>query len=263
MTAPSRSGATIARLLVLVAAAIAVILVPFLAVGAQVDSWAAGEIDESPAFWAGLVVFALLAGDVLLPVPSSLVAIAAGSALGALLGTLVVATAMTVGCALGFVLAGRLGSPFCLHVIGPAQFARTEDLIARFGVPVLVVCRPVPVLAEASVLVAGAARLPLREGLFATGPANVGIAAVYASLGSLATGPLSVLVVFAGACILPAGAWLLTRRLRSAGRPRGRQGRRSVSPPRSGPPSVSPVDGAATVLSSTSPGLGARRLPRQ
>jgi len=248
---------------VLTAVPLAIILLPFVAVGGQVDAWVSDEMSDSSALWTGLVVFALLAGDILFPVPSSLVATAAGGALGAVFGTVVVATAMTVGCAVGFMLAGRLGSRCRRHVLDPVEYARIEDWFARFGVAVLVICRPLPVLAEASVLVAGAARIPLRTALLATGLANVGIAAMYATLGSLARGWLSFLLIFAGACILPAGAGLFTRRLRSAGGRHGPQGRRSVESLGPRTPRDAAGDGGGGVLSTTLPGPGARRVPRQ
>ena len=72
--------------------------------------------------------------------------------------------------------------------------------------------RPIPVLAEASVLGAGLSRLPFRRFALLTTLANLGIAAVYSAAGAFAAGTGSLLLAFAGALLLPATVMLLTRR---------------------------------------------------
>jgi len=62
------------------------------------------------------------------------------------------------GALAGYAL-GRSGTPAVRRFVGQAELARAERLVQRFGSAVLVVCRGVPVLAEASVVVAGTARV--------------------------------------------------------------------------------------------------------
>ena len=62
---------------------IALVLVPFFLFEDQFNAFAARMTTESTAAWlAGASIFALLALDVVLPVPSSIVSTAAGVLLG-------------------------------------------------------------------------------------------------------------------------------------------------------------------------------------
>ena len=106
-------------------------------------------------------------------------------------------------------------------MLGAEECERLRGVLSRYGSYVLVMCRPVPVLAEASVLVAGATGLPLRTAMAATSLSNLGVAGAYAALGALSHDPVSFLVVFAATCILPALAWTvaqIVRRVRAVDR---------------------------------------------
>ncbi len=75
---------------------------------------------------------------------------------------------------------------------------------SRPGTAALVATRPVPILSEAAVVLAGAARAPLARTAAACGLANVGLAAVYAGLGSAAHGAFALPLGLAGALGVPA-----------------------------------------------------------
>lgn len=60
-----------------------------------------------------LFAFAALVGDVVLPVPSSIVATLAGSVLGFAVGTTVCWAGLTVGCLVGHTIGRVLGAPGC------------------------------------------------------------------------------------------------------------------------------------------------------
>jgi hypothetical protein len=74
--------------------------------------------------------------------------------------------------------------------------------------------RPVPVLAEASALIAGVARVPFMRYLTVTVLANAGISTVYSAVGANALRTDSFLLAFAGAVALPGCAMLMRRILR-------------------------------------------------
>ena len=76
-------------------------------------------------------------------------------------------------------------------------------LFERHGFASLALCRAVPVMAEASVLLAGAAQMPLRKTLIACAPANAGIALVYAGIGAYALQLDAFLLAFAAAVVVP------------------------------------------------------------
>ena len=90
---------------------LAVILVPFALFGGAIAEWTGDFLRSSPAkLEAALVIVILLAMDVLLPVPSSLVGTASGYLLGFLPGAVISLLGMTGGCLAGYWLGAGCGS---------------------------------------------------------------------------------------------------------------------------------------------------------
>jgi uncharacterized membrane protein YdjX (TVP38/TMEM64 family) len=175
------------RQMVLVGAVLLIPIVPFLVWGDQLDAWFQRWTDQSrsrPAVAA--VVSGLLAVDLLLPVPSSVVSTFAGSQLGTCTGTVAVWLGMTVGAVLGFAMASWLGAAWATRLSRPEDLRRLELAAARYGPALLVLARAVPVLAEASVLLMGVHRLAWRRFLPAVAAANLGIALAYCAFGAIA-----------------------------------------------------------------------------
>jgi uncharacterized membrane protein YdjX (TVP38/TMEM64 family) len=207
----------------LVGGVLALVLVPFALFGARVEAWAAGFFRPGAAStgWAALVIAGLLAGDVVLPVPSSLVGTAAGYLLGFAAGTAVAWAGMTAGCLLGYALGARAGRPAAGRLVGAEELVRLEALRARFGDWALVITRPVPVLAEAAVVFAGVGKMPPGRFLALTAFSNLGISAAYAAVGAFSASANSFLLAFAGAILLPLVAMAVLGRGRiGAVRPR-------------------------------------------
>ena len=206
---PSPSGGNLLKPLLLVALALAVPVVPFLLLGEGFEEQMRGWVDESasrPALAA--MVAGVLAADILLPVPSSVVSTIAGRALGFWTATAASWLGMTVGCTLAFGLVRRFGRPLAVRLAGEEALERTDRLAARHGTLVLALTRPVPVLAEASVVLFGATRLAWRPFLAVVGLANLAIAAAYAALGEHAALPWAL----AASVAIPAAAALAARR---------------------------------------------------
>ena len=176
------------RLLVLIVILLLVPVLPFLIFGRAFE----GRMTEwvtrggSTAQTAGLIV-GLLATDVLLPVPSSLVS--------------------TWRCAFGLDWRdGRIvgrdesggrarfragaygGRPVAERLAGPEELQRIEQLSRRYGPSVLVVTRALPVFAEASVLLVGIEGLAWRRFLPPVLLSNLGIALAYSAFGDFAAG---------------------------------------------------------------------------
>ncbi len=195
--------------LLLIAAALAVPIVPFLILGDGLESRVEGWLGETlrPGQIAALVV-ALLAVDIFLPIPSSVVSTLAGNALGFWPATGASWLGMMLGSAAAFALARAFGRPLAARLSGEAELARMDRLADRFGPLVLVLARPVPVLAEASVLLFGTTRLAWRRFLLPVGATNLGIAASYAALGQRVELP----VALAASIAIPVLAALLARR---------------------------------------------------
>lgn len=199
---------------VLGALLMAAILVPFFLWQDRIDAATEAFLREPHARWviAG-VLGGLLAADIVLPVPSSIVNTAAGSLLGFWGGAGAAWAGLMVSTGVGYFL-GKGASATALHRLVGSRASRGEAVLGGDGAWTLVVCRAVPVLAEASVILAGFRRMPLRRFLVTCALSNLGIAAAYSAIGAYAVGLGSFLFAFAGAIGVPALGMLLTRSLR-------------------------------------------------
>ncbi len=196
-------------------AAAAFILIPFFLLEDRVVAAAlsAMEAARGHPLLAGGMIVALLAGDIVLPVPSSLVSTLAGAALGFWGGVLVIWLGMSAGCLLGYGLGRRAGRGVMIRIVGEHELERARTLLAGSGGVALVLTRAVPVLAETMVLGAGAAKMPLAPFLILTGAANLAVALAYAAIGALALSTGSFFLFFFGLAALPGIGWLLWTRL--------------------------------------------------
>jgi uncharacterized membrane protein YdjX (TVP38/TMEM64 family) len=199
--------------LILIGALLALVLVPFFLFEDLFNSVSATMMQSAASRpLLALIVAALLALDVLLPIPSSIVSTGAGTLLGFPWGTAASAVGMTAGCLVGYAIGQRLGRVGATRVVGAAELARAEATVASFKDVALLACRPVPVLAEASVVAAGTLRVPFARFLVVVTAANIAISAWYASLGSKATDRTTFVLAFLVAACLP-GVGMLVHRL--------------------------------------------------
>ncbi len=201
---------------------VAMILLPFLLLEAQVAEYAGGLFGGARGQGGALLalaILALFAGDAVLPVPSSLVSVAAVALFG-WAGGLLIWIGMTIGCGLGYWLGSRAGRPLAKRFLGPDEVARARRIAEDLGPATLVLTRAVPVLAEAATVSAGLAGMPFGRFALATGLANAGIALVYVAWGAAAAGSADAfLMLFAAAAAVPAAGWIALRlftRLRTA-----------------------------------------------
>lgn len=182
---------------------IALILLPFLLFEAQFDALAIRITSSgtSRSLAAG-GIFALLALDVFLPVPSSIVSTAAGVLFGVARGALIVWSGMMAGCLLAYVV-GLRAAGAARWIAGSENLARSEALMRKYGESAIVLCRPVPVLAEATVIFAGIVRAPFARFAALTAVSNLGIALGYSAFGAFSMRMNSFVVAFLGALLLP------------------------------------------------------------
>jgi uncharacterized membrane protein YdjX (TVP38/TMEM64 family) len=159
----------------------------------QVREWQTHP--PAPRTLAAMVV-AILALDVVLPVPSGPISTLAGSHLGVALGTTASAMGMTLGAVIAFAVARRFGNapnekntPVSRDAVAersPSAAPAAEQVARRHGPWMLVLTRPLPIIAEAAVLVAGSLHMPWRTFLPAIVVSNVAISVTYAALGQQA-----------------------------------------------------------------------------
>jgi uncharacterized membrane protein YdjX (TVP38/TMEM64 family) len=181
------------------------ILLPFFLFGERLEQATRAFLEARPADWQlALFLGGLLAGDVVLPIPSSLVSTSAGGMLGFWRGMAVSWSGMMLGCWLGYLLGARAEAAALRRLTGAAEVARLERAAALHGHWFLLACRAVPVLAEASVVFAGASHMPFRWFLTVTALSNLGTSAAYAAVGAWAAQAGSFLLLLTGVVLLPA-----------------------------------------------------------
>jgi len=200
------------RWAVLIGVMFALIIIPFLIFETQFEALGAWLAEGHASGWLSATTIAgLLALDVFLPVPSSIVSTGAGVLLGFWRGAAVIWLGMTIGCAIGYAF-GAKAAGAARRLVGEDGVTRANQIMDRHGNWALVVCRPIPVLAESSIVFAGLVRSPLRPFVWMTTLSNLGIALAYAAVGAFSMETQSFLLTFAAAIALPGIAMLAGER---------------------------------------------------
>jgi uncharacterized membrane protein YdjX (TVP38/TMEM64 family) len=213
---------------------LAAILIPFFLFGEELEDAARRFLETHPPGWqVVLMLGGLLASDIVLPVPSSLVSTAAGALLGFWRGTATSFAGMMVASELGYQLGARAGEAALSRMAGRSEVARLARLAERHGPWFLLAFRSVPVLAEASIVFAGASRMSRRGFFTAIVLGNLGVSATYAAVGASAAWAGSFLMLFAGMVLLP-GLALWIARPGARRRYPGQDGARDPSGPSAG-----------------------------
>jgi uncharacterized membrane protein YdjX (TVP38/TMEM64 family) len=150
---------------------------------------------------AGVVGVGLLAVDVVLPVPSSLVMVAHGAVFGFWGGAALSLAGGTAATAIGFGV-GRRSTGLVQHRTTPAQRARADDLLRTWGWAAVALTRPVPVLAETVAILAGTSSMRWPTVVVAGAAGHLVPAAAYAWAGTMAGGLVDGALVFAGVLVL-------------------------------------------------------------
>jgi uncharacterized membrane protein YdjX (TVP38/TMEM64 family) len=153
----------------------------------------------------------LLAGDVVLPVPSSMVMIANGAMFGTMTGTLVSLAGGVLAAYTGWIL-GRWGSRWMTRFAGESSMTRAKQFMDRWGFLAILLSRPIPVLAETIAIMAGSLRMsPLRVGIYSA----AGLLApclVYAYAGSRASNAPTAWQTMVWVVGVAGLVWLVTRK---------------------------------------------------
>ncbi len=186
------------RTAVIIGVAMLVPIVPFVIIGELPgDRWLSAVGDDAVAF--GAASAALLAGDVLLPVPSSVVITLLGARLDLVPGWLLAWAGLSVGNAIGYAV-GR---------VWPARLAPGIAEAPTFVA--LVLSRPVPVVAEAFAIAAGALRADVRIALLGCVLGNAGYTLALASIGAAILPESATAVSIAAAVVVPVVGWMIWR----------------------------------------------------
>ena len=185
---------------------------------AEGRGWTAGDwyeghfselVQRRGTWWAAVGLSALLAGDLVLPVPSSVLMTLAGALFGTWAGALISFSGAMIGALSGFYLCRRLGRKVFERMIGPQEAARVERVMEQYGVWAILLSRSVPMMTEAVSCLAGLSRLPGTTFILLAAAGTAPLCLAYAWAGSRTGSGVQSWGVFL-AFVLPAlgFAWL-------------------------------------------------------
>ncbi len=167
-------------------------------------------------WWIGGAVVGLLAIDLLLAVPASVVMVIGGNVLGWWWGGVAGAIGSMLVVVLGYALCYFGGKPMYRRMVSPDEQAKVRRWFEDYGLLAIVVARGLPIVPEVIVCLGGLTRLPPGRfvGMFALATIPYAflhsLAGQYSSIAS----PWPALLVIVG---LPAGAWTAWRVMRRRG----------------------------------------------
>jgi uncharacterized membrane protein YdjX (TVP38/TMEM64 family) len=167
---------------------------------------------SDPGVSGAILIVGLLALDVFVPVPSSLVMILSGAAFGVAAGAALALVGSIAGEWLGFELVRRYGRRVSGKMMNEAELDRFQRFFAAHGVAAVIVTRPLPIVMETMSIVAGLSGMSRAAFLAASLVGTAPIVLVYAYAGAFSrqTGnivPAAVILV-AGT----AAGWMWFRR---------------------------------------------------
>ena len=150
------------------------------------------QVDSLIESWMGragpgsaVIMISLLAADLFLPIPSSLIMVLSGAAFGVLWGSLFSLVGSIGGEWLGFELVRRYGRRASSKMVGDDELERLSRVFARHGAAVVVVTRALPVVMETMSVVAGLSKMKRTTFLIASLLGTAPIVVVYAYAGAI------------------------------------------------------------------------------
>jgi uncharacterized membrane protein YdjX (TVP38/TMEM64 family) len=147
--------------------------------------------------WAWAVGITLIWGDLVLPIPQTVVISALGITYGALLGGLLGSLGLITGGLLGYGVMLTSARRFAQRFVRPRSLHKMESLFERGGTWAIVLTRSLPYsVPEAAVFLAGVARMPIRKFATALTIGSVPTAFAFAAIGAgWADQPVAALAV--------------------------------------------------------------------
>jgi uncharacterized membrane protein YdjX (TVP38/TMEM64 family) len=179
--------------------------------GLSLEPWARAWLAD--AGWPGVaVVVGLLAVDVFIPVPSSVVMVLSGAAFGIWKGALLAFIGSIGGEWLGFELTRRYGSSWFKRFISDEDERRRLDaILVTHGAAAVVVTRALPVVMETMSIVAGLSRMSRRTFLIASAIGTAPIVIVYAYAGAMSRETGSIVPAIVMLFAVSAAGWVWYR----------------------------------------------------
>ena len=175
---------TLTLTLVVAAAVIASKLLIEDVLGIPLEAGARAWI-ENPGTSGAVAVVSLLALDVFLPVPSSVIMVLSGALFGVVPGALLALVGSVSGEWFGFELVRRYGQRMATALIGEHEADRFYGFFERHGIMAIIVTRPLPIVMETFSVIAGLSHMSRGASLAASLAGTAPIVFVYAYAGAV------------------------------------------------------------------------------
>ena len=160
---------------------------------------------------AAAIGVGLLTADAVLPVPSSIVMVAHGALFGALAGAVLSLLGRMGFCIVGFG-AGRRGGPLIERLVGADERKRADRMLERWGPVAIVLSRPVPLVSETVIVLAGASGMSWGIAMAMATVGSLPEVALYAAVGAWLPRFDVTSLVFLAVLALAATAWIVLSR---------------------------------------------------
>ncbi len=166
---------------------------------------------ESVGPWAWLAGLLLLIGDLVLPVPGTIVIAALGYIYGVFVGGLISALGLSLAGLLGYGIGRLCGERFARRWLGDGDFERGRRLFAGGGGWVVAMSRALPILPEVISCTAGLVRMPFRRFVLALICGSVPMGFLFAAIGGV--GREAPGWTIALSLVIPGGLWWFASRI--------------------------------------------------
>jgi uncharacterized membrane protein YdjX (TVP38/TMEM64 family) len=150
-------------------------------------------------------------GDLLLPIPGTIVMSALGYVYGTMMGGLLAALGSFLAGSLGYGLCRLLGRGAARRLLGEKDLERGEQLFANVGGWIVALSRWLPIFPEVVACMAGLTRMPAATFFFALACGSLPLGFVFAAVGH--TGVVSPTLALVLSAVLPVVLWLAARPL--------------------------------------------------
>jgi uncharacterized membrane protein YdjX (TVP38/TMEM64 family) len=170
----------------------------------------------TPGIGAGASIVGLLAVDVFLPVPSSIVMVLSGVLFGTGIGGMLSLFGSIIGNVLGYEIMQRYGPAFCSRFVKEEDISRIRPMIEKYGAVAVILSRPLPVVMETVSLAAGLCGMPRKKFFASSLIGTFPICFLYAYAGATSMQFRTIVPTMFMLVCIPAIGWIVGQRLKQA-----------------------------------------------
>lgn len=166
---------------------------------------------ESSGRWAWSAGIGLLVGDVVLPIPGTVVMSALGWVYGPLVGGVVAAVGSFCAGLVAYGLCRLMGERIARRLLGDHDFEKGRLIFGKGGGWMVALSRALPILPEAVACTAGLVRMPFGRFMLSLACGSLPMGFLFAWIGSSGRDAPGWAMLFS--LLVPAVLWAVARRL--------------------------------------------------